>query len=249
MGRLVGFETATSWKFYHLPKALYSGHTDQSSSSDSQEGPSILSCSCTFMYSRVLNEEWIRVAKSRFQMGWVRKTEAKHPKWEGCWYAYVRVDGIEKRRPRTRVLGFCDSLSEKEARARLQTIINRAESQSNALTLALRPDIRSHIHQLDSEIMATANKGAAGELAVSLDLMRRGLSVYRAVCPYAACDLIVMIAGELFRVEVKVAVTKPNGKYARDLGLRAGNYDILAVVSPVDGSIKYSGPSSLKLSA
>lgn len=88
------------------------------------------------------------------------------------------------------------------------------------------------------------NKGAIGELIVSADLMARGFLVFRAVSPYAPCDLVASVAGDLFRVEVKVADKNESGKFTRNLRLRDGVFDLLAVVSPKTWQINYEGRSS-----
>ncbi len=45
--------------------------------------------------------------------------------------------------------------------------------------------------------------GAIGELRVSVDLMQRGYEVFRALSPHCSCDLAVMKAGNLVRIEVR----------------------------------------------
>ena len=53
--------------------------------------------------------------------------------------------------------------------------------------------------------LSTGTAGAVGELVVSVDLMRRGFEVFRAVSPACSCDLLASKNGKLWRVEVRTA--------------------------------------------
>lgn len=48
----------------------------------------------------------------------------------------------------------------------------------------------------------TAHVGALGELLVSVDLMRRGYQVFRALSPGSSCDMLVLKNNTVQRVEV-----------------------------------------------
>ena len=87
--------------------------------------------------------------------------------------------------------------------------------------------------------VAASTAGAIGEMMVAADLLRRGLSVYRAVNPDSACDLIVMVGPEAVRVEVTKGYRQtPGSKLRERTGHAADRYDVLAVWSP-DGTIRY----------
>ena len=51
--------------------------------------------------------------------------------------------------------------------------------------------------------ISPSSQGAASELTVSADLLRRGASVYRSLSPAAAFDLVAAFGDRLIRVEVK----------------------------------------------
>lgn len=75
--------------------------------------------------------------------------------------------------------------------------------------------------------------GAVCELQVASDLLQRGFHVFRSVSPHAPCDIITMVGGKLFRVEVRAA--------KRGACSTHGEYDLLAAVNQ-DGTIIYSPP-------
>lgn len=52
-------------------------------------------------------------------------------------------------------------------------------------------------------IVSPSSQGAAAELLVSADLLKRGAAVYRSVSPAAPFDLIALFGNRLIRVEVK----------------------------------------------
>ncbi len=87
--------------------------------------------------------------------------------------------------------------------------------------------------------MSTHDIGAVQELLVSVDLLKRGFDVFRAISTGCSCDLIIMKKQTFVtrRVEVTTGHTQPNGKIcwpAHD----PTNYDLLAVV--VNGTIFYT---------
>lgn len=79
--------------------------------------------------------------------------------------------------------------------------------------------------------------GAASEMTVCADLLRRGWPTYRACAATAAAAVIAEIGGKLHRIEVRTAQRQGNA-------LRYGmpkndvHYDILALVDP-EGHITY----------
>jgi hypothetical protein len=78
-----------------------------------------------------------------------------------------------------------------------------------------------------------SNVGAANELKVAADLMLHGYDVFRALSPQCPCDLAILKAGALLRVEVRTG-QKSQGKnkpfWPKKKHLK--NSDIWAVVLP-----------------
>jgi hypothetical protein len=88
---------------------------------------------------------------------------------------------------------------------------------------------------------SSSDTGVIYELVVSVDLMRRGYEVFRAVSHASSCDLIVrrLSDGFLLRVEVTTGYRRKNG----ELGWvrhDESRYDLLAVV--VDGALIFYMP-------
>lgn len=81
---------------------------------------------------------------------------------------------------------------------------------------------------------STGSKGAVGELRVSVDLMERGLYVYRCVGPNSPFDLVAYSPdGTLLRIEVKTGYPQANGGVAYPKPTKyAGDVDHTAVVLP-----------------
>jgi hypothetical protein len=85
----------------------------------------------------------------------------------------------------------------------------------------------------------TGTLGAISELIICADLMKRGYHVFRALNPACPCDLLILLNGKTFRIEVTSGYRSDNGtlvwsKHNIDL------YDVLALVMP-DGEIVYNG--------
>lgn len=79
--------------------------------------------------------------------------------------------------------------------------------------------------------------GASSEMAVCADLLRRGWPTYRACSPIAAAAVVVEIAGQLRRIEVRTA--QRQGKSLRyAMPKNDVFYDILALVDG-EGLITY----------
>lgn len=56
------------------------------------------------------------------------------------------------------------------------------------------------------------NTGAAAELQVAADLLRKGRQVFRAVSPHASCDLLVLDEdGAFTRIEVRTVSARKDG--------------------------------------
>jgi len=78
--------------------------------------------------------------------------------------------------------------------------------------------------------LTTSAKGAAGELLVSVDLLKRGFFVFRSVSPTAPYDLIACNSqGKLFRIECRCGVVqKSSGKiYFNRTGSTADHYAVI----------------------
>lgn len=54
--------------------------------------------------------------------------------------------------------------------------------------------------------------GAVGELAATIDLVRRGYEVFRAISPSSSCDLLVLKGGRVLRIEVRTAGRTSTGE-------------------------------------
>lgn len=75
----------------------------------------------------------LRMARERRQNGWVKKTGKKTKVWTGYWYEYVTVDGTEKRRQKSDVLGSVTELTKGAAQDKLRdTIRGERPPETNA---------------------------------------------------------------------------------------------------------------------
>jgi hypothetical protein len=79
--------------------------------------------------------------------------------------------------------------------------------------------------------------GAAHEMLVCVDLLRRGYHVYRSVSPSAIFDLVVFRGDEMLSVEVTTGRYSPQGGIAHS-PKDSSKFDVLAVVMR-DGKIIY----------
>jgi len=92
--------------------------------------------------------------------------------------------------------------------------------------------------------ISSATVGAINELRASVDLLRRGYSVFRALSPSCPCDLVLLKDGDVFRVEVTTGHNSSNGRLyypKKDPQL----YDILAIVTS-DSIIYFTENADLK---
>lgn len=84
-----------------------------------------------------------------------------------------------------------------------------------------------------------SNIGAASELDVAADLLRRGYNCFRSISPNSPFDLIAYDAGELVKIEVKTgrkSDVTDNVAYPRP---KHDDYDVLAIVMPDSNEIIY----------
>jgi hypothetical protein len=85
--------------------------------------------------------------------------------------------------------------------------------------------------------LPTGTVGAISELVASVDLMRNGFEVFRAVSQACSADLVVLRDGRMWRVEVRTG-HRWNGSLTYPWARKdIGRADVLAVV--VGGSITY----------
>ena len=78
--------------------------------------------------------------------------------------------------------------------------------------------------------------GAAGELQVCIDLIKKGYDVFRAIAASCPCDMVAMKKGKLFRIEVKSVTKRKDGSFVQP-NLMNISADIVAAV--FDDEIEY----------
>jgi hypothetical protein len=89
--------------------------------------------------------------------------------------------------------------------------------------------------------LSTGTKGAINEMAVCVDLMKRGFHVYRAISPSCPCDLVIWFGPTVLRVEVKGAYYNRLGSL-QNINIKdtqRATCEIVAAVTP-DGIIHYN---------
>lgn len=91
--------------------------------------------------------------------------------------------------------------------------------------------------KLHFNTISTPTKGTIAELQISIDLLKRGFPVFRALSPSCPCDLAIVVDGKLLRIEVTSAKQGPNGRpyYSKH---NPENFDVLALVFD-SGKIQY----------
>lgn len=78
--------------------------------------------------------------------------------------------------------------------------------------------------------LPTGTVGAVAELAVSVDLLRRGVPVFRALSPSCPCDLAALVGSRLVRIEVRTGHRRASGDIRYPNGLAdSGRQDVWAV--------------------
>lgn len=88
--------------------------------------------------------------------------------------------------------------------------------------------------------ISRASTGAANELLVAADLLKKGYEVFRALSPQASCDLAILNDGKLLRVEVRTGREAANRQRAFFVKSKKKHSDILAVV--LNHEILYEPP-------
>jgi len=84
--------------------------------------------------------------------------------------------------------------------------------------------------------------GAISELLVAVDLMRRGLHVFRCLSPHGPCDLAVLSNGTLKKVEVTTGSRSRSGKLFTPSKSPKHDFDVLAIVERNTSVIHYQPP-------
>lgn len=80
------------------------------------------------------------------------------------------------------------------------------------------------------------SRGAAAELLVCVDLLDRGIHVFRAQAPNTPCDLIALIGEKSVKIEVKSSKMTATGKpFIPKAGLKNKTFDAVALVVPGAG--------------
>lgn len=182
------------------------------------------------------------MGRPRKQDGWLR---AESGSWLGTWRVYR---GTNKSARRTVNIGRESDLTEEQAKQKLRAIIDRDTEQFEAVRFLSATTKPIQKRTPRSKPIHGLTVGAVSEYLVVIDLMERGLYVYRATSPSAVCDLMVCDFNGDFRlrVEVKTAQGGKDRKPFVDVTRNAGKFDILAVVN-ADGSIIYSTHNGIGL--
>lgn len=80
--------------------------------------------------------------------------------------------------------------------------------------------------------MSTGTVGTIQELAVSIDLLRRGMAVFRALSHSCPFDLAVLVGAKLVRVEVTTGYYTKAGKLSSPKESKdRSKFDVLATVT------------------
>ena len=89
----------------------------------------------------------------------------------------------------------------------------------------------------DGPKLPTGTSGTINEMAVSVDLLWKGYSIFRSLSPNAPCDLVAIKDCRMFRIEVTQATRNKNGGLSFPHH-NEDNYDVMALVTK-DGHIHY----------
>lgn len=166
---------------------------------------------------------------------WNRK---KRPDWsadgrvvscERC-HGDIEMDRLRNQAGRTRFCGGCAP----SARA-ARTAKKAAQYRDAGVTFPSNRSVASPFREL-----VAGDVGALSEMMACADLIRRGFHVFRAVSPSAPCDLVAVSEAGTYRVEVKTAGRRANGRVSKPKIAPAVRvrYDVVAYVVH-DGEIVY----------
>lgn len=149
---------------------------------------------------------------------------------------------------KTRVmLGKLPEISREQARQKLDEIISRDTRIRGQLRPVLRSDlcVDTPWGAFNTQAAKAQSRGAISELIVTVDLLAKGIQVYRAVSPGAPCDLLALLPdGSTLRLEVKTGKTGTDGEIYADITRNAGKFDVLAVVAE-DGRPRYRAATQI----
>ncbi len=94
--------------------------------------------------------------------------------------------------------------------------------------------------------LSSGRVGAIHEFIVCADLLKRGLSIFRAVSPSEHFDLAVCRAGihPIYRVEVTTGYSSSSGRlmHPKIKKIGSGSFDLLAIVSRNNPVVAYDPP-------
>jgi site-specific recombinase XerD len=76
----------------------------------------------------------VSMPRARRQNGYVNQTGIKPKSWTGYWYVYEMVDGVEKRRKKSQVLGFCSEMTKGAAKDKLRDILREQRPPESGAT-------------------------------------------------------------------------------------------------------------------
>ena len=86
-------------------------------------------------------------------------------------------------------------------------------------------------------VISSSSQGAAGELIVCADLLRKGYGVFRSVSPHCAFDIIAYRNGAFDRIEVRTRRLNNDGGSSCPPG--ENRADVYAVVSNSSFEVRY----------
>lgn len=138
---------------------------------------------------------------------------------------------------RSFTLGRIDAMTKEEAQQRLNELISHDHRQTYAAHAILggsNTKVSERISRLNRGVKAQA-VGAAAEAVVTADLLMRGFEIFKAVHNGAGTDLLAVDGLKFYRVEVKAAKIRKDGRADCDLRHNWGKFDVLAIVPPEPG--------------
>lgn len=166
--------------------------------------------------------------------GWVSQVGGV---WLGRWREYPKGEAVVFQHQ----LGAIQDVTEAEAKYALKIHIS---SKGIAVARSGKTVRGSAVFKCKTfkDKQALLNRGSMGEMIVATDLLSRGFDVFRSVGHSASCDLVGILNGKTYRIEVKVFAMKKDGTPGLCRRVKHGLFEILAVVNS-DGlqEIHYDG--------
>lgn len=93
--------------------------------------------------------------------------------------------------------------------------------------------------RISNKNIPASTVGAVSEMAVCLDLLERGYSVFRSMSPSCPCDLIAMKDGKIERIEVKTGYRAIDGKLTYP-ATKNNKFDKLAIYIRTNKEVIYT---------